>query len=217
MKEKKIVITGSQGERGDNAEGFSVPVGGVIGLTNDRTPEGFVAVPTPRVITEPLTLIDSRLDILESLPAGSTTGDAEVADMRVEFNGTKKASAGEAVRDQFSNLMDYAEEKDLVQDQNIQTMICKGEAEGEYITIDDAASLPAEQYALTLSPVQSLNGYDSPWAAGAGKNLLGLTIDDFDNPLDYGLASFVEISLQNGTYTISTDAPTGYIWIGDTC
>lgn len=43
-------------------------------------------------------------------------------------------------------------------------------ATGKYITINDAASLPAESYSLTLSPVQDLNGYDSPWAAGAGVN-----------------------------------------------
>lgn len=46
---------------------------------------------------------------------------------------------------------------------------------GKYITITDGAELPAKNYSLTLSPVQDLNGYDSPWVGGAGKNKLQVT------------------------------------------
>ena len=41
---------------------------------------------------------------------------------------------------------------------------------GKYITVTDAAELPAESYSLTLSPVQSLNGYDPPWVGGGHYN-----------------------------------------------
>lgn len=47
---------------------------------------------------------------------------------------------------------------------------------GKYITVTDAASLPAESYQIDLSPVQNLNGYDSPWVGGAGDSQFGYGI-----------------------------------------
>ena len=49
-------------------------------------------------------VLDARMDTFASLPEGSTTGDAELLDIRVGANGITWPTAGDAVRRQYSEL-----------------------------------------------------------------------------------------------------------------
>lgn len=51
-----------------------------------------------------ITTLESRMDTFTSLSEGSTTGDAELKDIRVGANGITYNNAGDAVRGQYSQL-----------------------------------------------------------------------------------------------------------------
>lgn len=49
-------------------------------------------------------LAHSRIDSIMALPEGATTGDAELADLRIDTEGVTHSTAGEAVREQFKDV-----------------------------------------------------------------------------------------------------------------
>ena len=55
------------------------------------------------------TTLSNRMDTFTSLSAGSTTGDAELQDIRVGANGVTYNNAGDAVRGQYSQLKEDLE------------------------------------------------------------------------------------------------------------
>lgn len=56
------------------------------------------------------TTLSNRMDTFTSLSAGSTTGDAELQDIRVGANGVTYNNAGDAVRGQYSQLKEDLDE-----------------------------------------------------------------------------------------------------------
>ena len=53
-----------------------------------------------------INVLETRMNTFTSLPAGSTSGDAELQDIRVGYNGVVYPNAGDAVREQVSKLYD---------------------------------------------------------------------------------------------------------------
>lgn len=58
-----------------------------------------------------ITVLEGRMDEFASLPPGSTSGNAELLDIRVGGNGITYASAGDAVRGQYTELATEYDDK----------------------------------------------------------------------------------------------------------
>lgn len=58
------------------------------------------------IVKDDLDTLEARVDELTELPEGSTAGDAELADIRIGYDGTTYPNAGTAVRTQVSDLHD---------------------------------------------------------------------------------------------------------------
>ncbi len=68
-----------------------------------------------KVVTQEMNVLSARMDTFTELEEGSTTGDAELTDIRVGYDGTTYPTAGDAVRGQVNQLseeIDYLYEKE---------------------------------------------------------------------------------------------------------
>lgn len=69
-------------------------------------------------------------------------------------------------------------------------------AAGDIASFDDGADgIPVKSLVVDIEPVQNLNGYDSPWPPGGGKNLfpLEINIDDAEYVHYYTLSEYPEL------------------------
>lgn len=73
------------------------------------------------------------------------------------------------------------------------------------VGVDDAAQLSAENVEIEIKPNQDLHGYEYPWPAGGGKNLINDSIkyQASASVLDIGTNNAYTIPLKAGTYTLT--------------
>ena len=82
-------------------------------------------------------------------------------------------------------------------------------ASNEYVTVTGnpvsftAKAAPLRKLEVAFSPVQSLNGYDSPWPAGGGKN----KFDPSAMPTPSATIKYHALYVGDGTWTASSDCP----------
>ena len=85
-----------------NWNGQSEDYYGIVATDPSLTVSGQAA--DARATGEALTTLNERISQLATLSEGSTSGDAELVDLRVGHNGASHTSAGNAVRQQFTEI-----------------------------------------------------------------------------------------------------------------
>lgn len=135
--------------------------------------------------------LDSRMDTFTSLSEGSTTGDAELADGRVGYDGTTYANIGDAIRDQVSDIhIEIGDLSDL--DTSVQTDIVSA--------INDVVSGSASKwgsYSGTLVPNAYINH-------NAGAIISGTDINYAEFPVSEGVIVLYNYTVESpGTYGIA--------------
>ena len=76
---------------------------------------------------------------------------------------------------------------------------------GNPIIITDGVADNAQNLSVDFDPIQDLHGYDHPWAGGAGKNLLPMTVDGIKAANTIGSWSGNVYTISGITFTILTD------------
>ena len=74
------------------------------------------------------------------------------------------------------------------------------------IEIEDALGVNAKDVSVKIEPVQDLHGYDKPWAGGAGKNKLPMTVAGIKSANTSGTWSGNAYTINGVTFTILTDS-----------
>ena len=78
-------------------------------------------------------------------------------------------------------------------------------ASGNPITLLDGSARNAEGLSVTCNPKQNLHGYDHPWAAGAGKNKMPMTVANLKAINTRGTWSGNDYTYHDVTITVLTD------------
>lgn len=81
------------------------------------------------------------------------------------------------------------------------------------VTVTDAAPINAEDITVDITPQQDLHGYDHPWAGGAGKNKLPMTVAGIKALNTTGTWNGNVYTWRDVTFTLLTDSDGNIIGI----
>ena len=94
-----------------------------------------------------INVLSSRMDNFARLPNGSTTGDAELIDSRVGYDGKTYPTSGEATREQAAEIVNNMKAAGIYEE----TVLSGTDKKGAYIARNDGASLASSRRAETAS------------------------------------------------------------------
>lgn len=147
----------------------------------------------------------ARIDAIASLPSGSTSGDAELMDIRIKTDGVTATSAGAAVREQVASLSDDIQYYDTVYLNRSANLFVIGFSEvvNGYVG-HNGGFTPSNDFRVLKVKVKPLTTYtithQRHW--GAFYDING----DF-------ISAFGQDSTDYYDYTISTPASCAYAWM----
>jgi lysophospholipase L1-like esterase len=113
-------------------------------------------------LTNDIAVERARINTFTNLGEGSTTGDAELMDIRVGYDGTVYETAGEAVREQIKQVKSIAESMSDAATPIYNT------AYGNPLMVSDGTGRAVKELKATL---QNAAGFDSVNISITGKNL----------------------------------------------
>ena len=155
--------------------------------------------------------LDTAEDALETAKA-AVDGALEYAQgvaAEVLETAQSAVTTAESAVDISETAMEEAEDaRDFVQGivSELAPSIKSDALSGDIVTFNNGAdNWPVNECVISVDAVQDLHGYDNPWPAGGGKNLLPLTLDKIkaENPDTWSNNSYTN----NGvTFTVNTDS-----------
>jgi hypothetical protein len=150
--------------------------------------------------------LEGRMDAFSSLAEGSTTGDAELMDIRVAADGTIYPTAGDAVRGQVDDLQD---EIDLIN------------ADFNNRNIFDKYLYKKNMYINSTGVETTISGYDTYKIPVSGRHVILFTWPDVSQKPWYALGDQYGIRSYNSdtTYTsvLTTASAYGMAYVGGRC
>ena len=171
------------------------------------------------------TATTAKNDAVSAKTAAETAqGKAETAQGAAEDAAESVSASAAQIA---TNTADIAElQEDKVSKADFYSAFPTDSAQGAIASFTDGAELPLKSLTVDIEPIQDLHGYDNPWPAGGGKNLLDPSyFGRFPNIYDVNEDGTLTVKLSDGnawtavpiitlpagTYTLSYTAPSGNV------
>ena len=125
-------------------------------------------------------------------------------ELKSKLDGIEDQANKTIVDDYLSPISENPVENNVVYSA-VTDLLTEATETGNPISITNASGLNAKSLKVELEPIQDLNGYDSPWVGGGGKNKLPLILSDIKTINTSGTWTGNTYVLNGITYEVQTD------------